>query len=387
MILAVLLSLLAMQEQSPQIEETLEIKRKQLRVRVTGKDGRPATGLAAADFALDVNGRLVTRLTLREIPAGHFYLLTYDAPDGPEELQLKLLNSAHADAELHYGSLVNPPDSFQKQPEQRQVDFENTLFFGAPHEELDVRWGAYQFISESGGFRYTPYGAMPFAEFPDGGYEIGFAALDEHAALVDYTKMVLNHQFTFDVFRFYDLLNPETAATRLRIYVRDMETGKGYLNEIEAPPPPDPSKTSLSSLVLHKADEPPAFAFHKIRYHRQKKKNDVPVPADPFQIGEELLPIGTEAEYKTDDSLRLFFHIQNLQGELTDMKLNCTARSGRTRLRIPLNPLAIKEVIPGTFGFYGELDASRLDPGNYDLVVVLYSGKTRFKRSLDLVLQ
>ncbi len=64
MLLSLLLTITLFQDQN-QIDETIAVTRKQLRVRVADRKGKPVTGMTADQFVLKVNGKTVS-FSLRE---------------------------------------------------------------------------------------------------------------------------------------------------------------------------------------------------------------------------------------------------------------------------------------------------------------------------------
>jgi len=325
------------------------------------------------------------------IATDHYYVLTYEADEKVDKVNVNLVGIDMKKNKVLYGKALESASAFASQNKAtQQLSFEGSLLHGPARDELDVDWGAYLFSSKEGGHRFPVYGSMDIKNFPTKGYQIGFAALDANSETLDYVKMSITKPIKQLPFRFYDVLSSEKWPSRLRFYIRDMDTGRGHLSELIPPAPPDPEQTSLSSIIVTAVNEPSSAPFHLFRQQQKKDGTgeEQPPTLDPLMVGERLLPIGMGSIFPTGPNLRLFFQIQNLQGDLGQIKLNVTAADGENEITTPIKPLIVAPTTAGTYNFYADLDTSGLSAGEFELTIYMYNAATdkeqRYSRELKL---
>ena len=312
----------------------------------------------------------------------HYYRLGYtlEAPKGRTKLKISLVNKEKG-WKLHYGKELNPIKPYLKMDEEeRAVSFEAALQYSMSfRNDLDCEWGFTGFKADGRGETVPVYINLKTDRFPEAGYEIGFAALNDQRDLIDSTRAVVQNRSGARDYMFYDVLLPKSKPFFIRYQIIDLSTGARSLfelpyrrNEVNVGP------VVFGGMALAQNQDIKFLPMNQIRHEAEGDESTIPLVGlrkymDPFALENAVFIPGTASALDPAKPINLFFQLRNVEKAVTDYSVNCKLEREGEPKKCSLE-IQYLHKLKGSGGIYhcsGVLTGENLAAGRYKLYVWL----------------
>lgn len=320
--------------------------------------------------------QVAEKLQRLEQGANHYYLISYPTTSALDKVEVQLA-AAREGWDLRFGRMRGKVSTvLGATRSEKATDFASTLMYGFPHRDTEVEWAFQRFRLTDGTFVFPVLGQLS-GSFPDGGYELGLVALDEHGAVLDERKSEIRKPGPEQVLEFYDLLATRARPVLVRALIREKKSGKTSLEEW-ALDERELNATGLSSLVLVPSAPHEIFAIHALNRDQVKldKKKVARERLDPLiKAGGKRIPM-TFGPFAHGQPLGLYFHAQRLDGGLDQYDLEAELRQDDKVQRAPLKLAKVESLAPDGAELMAVLDTTSLQGGAYVLAMRLRDKRT-----------
>jgi len=335
----------------------------------------------------------------------HYYRLVYtvDPETAGRAVQVKL-DRRIPGASVVYGKDLYKPKPFSQQSQiEKDVSFEAQLrYASAIRNDLDAAFHYHRFRAEDGKIAIPVTVDLPLRDVPDNGYELGLAAFGDQDTVYDVVKTTLGQLPAKDGLRLHQVLIVDENPTRLRFFLRDLDSGDYALQEERVETSFDRADHfQLSEVIVTQDDhfqllalnqmvpEPEQKPAEKKRRNnrrqrkRQKEVEETPDRKTDFRKEQDPLVMnrymvrGKQAEpMERGKPLEVFFHLYNLADAPEHYRVRASVRQGQRFGSAPLEIIDVYQPRTDHARFRGRIRDIELDPGAYELVIQAFHKET-----------
>lgn len=316
------------------------------------------------DNSFGARGKVLDRFLRQH---NHYYVLTYYTPGDRDQISVRL--PRYQEADVFYGE---QRDYKADPPNLSELDFESRLLMGGMEESLDAAWGHFEFVNADGTWTIPVYGTLDLDDLDKKErVEIGFLALDEFNQVLDQKTTAIQFKKKPGSFVAYDLLETRQKPAKIRYFFRHEKSGEGNLQEENLDPGRYASDLQLSSLILFQP-KPPAYALYQLEEKAERQKT-----IDPF-LNEQgrRIAFSTDGSFSLKKPLFLMFRIHNAEKPLAEYQINMLLLREGESPKLNMSTLELRETSPGHHHFVGAVDPKGMDPGTYQMRVMLKNPET-----------
>lgn len=355
----------------------------QTRNTVFENNEQPTTG---PRFAAEGTGGLFrkgasTDLFARELPrlrriSDHYYRLHYTrlSEDMGKESQVRVqLAKPRRDWQLVYGTTYDNRDDFADLDEdERQLTREVTLLYGEDwRNDLDVTWQFQVFRGRVGGFRIPVSIDVPGGwQVGEGGLDLVILAFNEAGAVVDRLAATLDKLDGTNPLLLYDVVVTEELPTRIKIYLRNTQSGAYVLDERGMDAAPDDMVgPHMSGIALSRARPVVVLALNDLRDSKETR-DLLRQQEDPFALpGQRFVP-QPEMQFGQGKPIFFFLRVRKLRFPDGQFPMTLYLMHNGEKLSAKSRLLANMPMTEGV-AILGAFETAHLESGEYRLVMRL----------------
>jgi len=300
-----------------------------------------------------------------------YYRFTYriEEENSKDKLVIKFSNKDMKKAyKILYGKKFKLSKPYSKWDEvDRRLAFEQTIRFKQVfQDDLNIEVSANVFRSHDESLIIPVFIGLSYDHSPKKGFEVGMATFNgDHVTDVTYDTVILKEKQTTPLL--YQVLHSRELFTQLRVYVRNMDSGRFSYQQVSLEP--RNLNEALSGLSLGQDHKYQLIPIHHVAQNQITDMQKDRINKDPYFVRQKFFIPALHAQFFAMDIIPFFVHVTDLEAPLDQYEIGFYLQKEDQKFQILGSVLDAVRMQDGCYKLAGKIHIPDFVPGKTQLIL------------------